>query len=61
MCGGRGSCICTWEVLKLLVMHTDYVYRWTDDLREHQEVVKKEYTAWLEDMHNLINTNEKLV
>lgn len=42
-------------------MHTDYVYRWTDDLREHQEVVKKEYTAWLEDMHNLINTNEKLV
>lgn len=34
-------------------MKTVYVYRWTDDVKENQEVVKKENEAWLEDMDNL--------
>lgn len=39
-------------------MHTVYVYRWTDDIREDQELVKKENKFWLEDMHGLLDAIE---
>ncbi len=38
---------------KAVGMKTVYVYRWTDDIREDQEVVKRENDAYLSDMHNL--------
>ena len=38
---------------KAVGMKTVYVYRWTDDVKENQEVVKKENEAWLENMDNL--------
>lgn len=38
---------------KAVGMKTVYVYRWTDDIREDQEVVKRENDAYLSDMHDL--------
>ncbi|KIW13530.1 haloacid dehalogenase, type II [Exophiala spinifera] len=38
---------------KAVGMKTVYVYRWTDDIREDQEVVKRENDAYLLDMRNL--------
>lgn len=34
-------------------MKTVYVRRWTDDIREDQEVIRKENDAYLEDMREL--------
>lgn len=41
-------------------MKTVYVYRWTDDVREDQEVVKGENEVWLGDMRGLGNGIEQL-
>ncbi|KAK4935642.1 hypothetical protein LTR10_023329 [Elasticomyces elasticus] len=38
---------------KAVGMKTIYVYRWTDDIREDQEVVRRENDAYLSDMHSL--------
>ncbi|KAL6251617.1 hypothetical protein RBB50_001827 [Rhinocladiella similis] len=38
---------------KAVGMKTVYVYRWTDDIREDQEVVRGENDAYMSDMHNL--------
>ncbi|KAJ9644341.1 hypothetical protein H2204_001693 [Knufia peltigerae] len=38
---------------KAVGMKTVYVYRWTDDIREDQGVVRKENDAYLSDMDNL--------
>ncbi|CAD0028166.1 unnamed protein product, partial [Aureobasidium pullulans] len=38
---------------KAVGMKTVYVYRWTDDVKENQEVVKKENEAWLENMDDI--------
>jgi len=35
-------------------MKTVYIYRWTDDINEDQEVVKRENDAWLEGMEGLV-------
>ncbi|KAK6005979.1 hypothetical protein QM012_006389 [Aureobasidium pullulans] len=40
--------------------NTVYVYRWTDDIREDQQVVKEENEVWLEDMRGLVDVIEKL-
>lgn len=45
---------------KAVGMKTVYVYRWTDDIREHQEAVKEENEVWLEDMHGLVDAIERL-
>lgn len=34
-------------------MKTVYVYRWTDDVEEDQEVLKGENDAWIEEMRGL--------
>lgn len=39
---------------KAVGMRTVYVYRWTDDVREDQEVVRAEHDAYLEDMEGLV-------
>ena len=41
---------------KAVGMKTVYVYRWTDDILEDQEVVKKENDAYLTDMTHLDET-----
>lgn len=41
-------------------INTVYVYRWTDDIREDQVVVKKENEVWLEDMRGLVDAIEHL-
>ncbi|EXJ82179.1 haloacid dehalogenase, type II [Capronia coronata CBS 617.96] len=38
---------------KAVGMKTVYVYRWTDDIREDQEVVRMANDAYLSDMHGL--------
>ena len=38
---------------KAVGMKTVYVYRWTDDIREDQEIVRRENDAYLSDMHSL--------
>ncbi|THX07179.1 HAD-like protein [Aureobasidium pullulans] len=38
---------------KAVGMKTVYVYRWTDDVKENQEVVKMENEAWLENMDDI--------
>lgn len=38
---------------KAVGMRTVYVYRWTDDVREDQEVVRGENDVWLESMEGL--------
>lgn len=45
---------------KAVGMKTVYVYRWTDDVLEDQEVVRKENDVYLEDMRNLDETISKL-
>jgi len=41
-------------------MHTVYVCRWTDDIREDQKVVKEENEDWLENMTGLVYAIERL-
>ena len=38
---------------KAVGMKTVYVHRWTDDIREDQDAVKKENDAYLTDMSDL--------
>lgn len=38
---------------KAVGMKTVYVRRWTDDVREDQQLVRKENDAYLEDMRDL--------
>lgn len=45
---------------KKVGMKTVYIYRWTDDIREDQEVVRKEHDAYLEDMDQLASVLSKL-
>lgn len=45
---------------KAVGMKTVYVYRWTDDVLEDQEVIKKENDAYLEDMRELDATIGRL-
>jgi 2-haloalkanoic acid dehalogenase type II len=45
---------------KMAGMKTVYVYRWTDDVREDQEVVRQENEVWLEDMRELGDVIERL-
>ncbi|KAJ7605319.1 haloacid dehalogenase, type II [Roridomyces roridus] len=39
---------------KVVGMKTVYVYRWTDDIRENQEVVRGEHDVYLEGMDGLV-------
>jgi 2-haloacid dehalogenase len=41
-------------------MKTVYVHRWTDDVLEDQEEIKKENDAYLEDMRGLDATIAQL-
>lgn len=41
-------------------MKTVYVYRWTDDIREDQEVVKGEHDVYLESMEGLVEAVTEL-
>lgn len=45
---------------KAVGMKTVYVRRWTDDIREDQEVIRRENDAYLEDMRELDETISKL-
>lgn len=45
---------------KAVGMRTVYVYRWTDDVLEDQEVIKGENDAYLNDMKELADTIAKL-
>jgi 2-haloalkanoic acid dehalogenase type II len=45
---------------KAVGMKTVYVRRWTDDIREDQELIKKENDAYLEDMRELDEAISKL-
>lgn len=45
---------------KSVGMRTIYVYRWTDDVREGQEVVKGENDAYLESMESLVDVIERV-
>jgi len=45
---------------KVAGMKTVYVYRWTDDVLEDQEVIKGENDAYLEDMRGLNDVIAKL-
>jgi 2-haloalkanoic acid dehalogenase type II len=45
---------------KAVGMKTVYVYRWTDDVLEDQEVIKRENDAYLQDMKGLYETITKL-
>lgn len=41
-------------------LRTVYVYRWTDDVREDQKVVKEESDVYLEDMEGLVEAVKRL-
>lgn len=41
-------------------MRTVYVHRWTDDVREDQEVVRGEHDVYLEGMEGLVDAVERL-
>ncbi|KAK2599773.1 hypothetical protein N8I77_011499 [Diaporthe amygdali] len=45
---------------KAVGMKTVYVYRWTDDINEDQEVVRRENDAYLESMDGLVETVARL-
>ncbi|CAN8101833.1 unnamed protein product [Discula destructiva] len=45
---------------KKVGMRTVYVYRWTDDIREDQEVVRWEHDAYLESMEQLVEAVARL-
>lgn len=45
---------------KAVGMKTVYVRRWTDDIREDQEVIRRENNAYLEDMRELDEAISKL-
>ncbi|KAJ7155277.1 putative hydrolase [Mycena filopes] len=45
---------------KAVGMKTVYVRRWTDDIREDQEVIRQENDAYLEDMRHLADVISKL-
>lgn len=45
---------------KKVGIKTVYVYRWTDDIREDQEVVQSEHDAYLDSMEQLDETIAKL-
>lgn len=45
---------------KAVGMKTMYIYRWTDDVLEDQEVIKKENDAYLTDMEQLPQTFAEL-
>jgi hypothetical protein len=45
---------------KAVGMKTIYIYRWTDDIKENQEIVKGEFNAYLESMEGLVDSIEKL-
>jgi 2-haloacid dehalogenase len=45
---------------KAVGMRTVYVYRWTDDVLEVQEIIKRENDAYLNDMKDLADTIARL-
>jgi FMN phosphatase YigB (HAD superfamily) len=45
---------------KAVGMKTIYVYRWTDDIKEDQEIVKGEFNVYLESMEGLADAIGKL-